>query len=402
MMRALYVDIDLIHLNPTATYFPQLIEAAVPNVAFYGPGFSSPDVLAKGLSSWIRETGPYEVIFIGPNSPILVSDLDDGVIHGTLAYMRDYTAHEHTDSQIIAFLKDLFAALPALDVKHRIATSLNFDYYGATSAQVQRLKDWNLTLIGPNEQFVRPLAELPDFVTQEKHYQRKKAGLSDCWFDFLHAHPERVITALHYVVPSEFSYTPIHLRRPVVAVPGVEYHLRKEANAALRRTGIRTASKWYFHLFRVMRRFGVPVYGHPWGLHLYNQCFQRTLKTSRYVYTARGGFGLPIRKFFEIPAAGALLLCSPCTGYQALGFVDGVHYHAVEPNDLPGVLQELARTGAGHDVAVAGRKVAANNHSLQARAGQIALCLQALLKGTYRGSRWHQGEFLVEEKPCAA
>jgi len=398
MIRTLYVDIDLIHLNPTATYFPQLIEAAVPDVSFYGPGFSSPDALAKGLSNWIRETGPYEAIFIGPNSPVLVDDLSDPVIQGTLAYMRRYTAHGHTDPEIVAFLKDLFAVLPEIDIKHRIATSLNFDYYGATDAQVQRLQDLNLTLVGPNEQFVRPLAELPAFVTQEKHFQRKKARLSDCWFDFLHVHPERVITALHYVVPSEFSCTPLHLRRPVVAVPGVEYHLRKEANAALRRTGIPMASKWYFHLFRVASRLGVPVYGHPLGLHVYNRCFQRTLKMSRYVYTARGGFGLPVRKFFEIPAAGPLMLCSPCTGYQELGFVDGVHYHSVEPDDLPKVLQELTRTGAGHDVAVAARKVTANNHSLQARAGQIALCLKALANGTYRGARWRQGEFLVEER----
>lgn len=397
MIRALYVDIDLVHLNPTATYFPQLIEAAIPNVSFYGPGFSSPDLLTKGLLSWIRETGPYGVIFIGPNSPILIDNLDD-VIPGTLAYMRRYTAHGHADSQIVAFLKDLFAVLPEIDIEHRIATSLNFDYYGATDAQVQRLQDLNLTLIGPNEQFVRPLAELPDFVTQEKHYQRKKARLSDCWFDFLHAHPERVITALHYVVPSEFSFTPIHSRRPVVAVPGVEYHLRKEANMALRRSGIRMASKWYFHLYQMMNRLGMPVYGTPWGLHLYNQFFQRTLKESRYVYTARGGFGLPIRKFFEIPAAGALMLCSPCTGYEDLGYVDGVHYHSVEPDDLPEFLQKLSRTGAGHDVAVAGRKVTAKNHSLQARARQIALCLEALTKGTYGGARWHRGEFLVEER----
>ena len=397
MTRALYVDIDLIHLNPTATYFPQLIEAAVPNVTFYGPGFSSSEALTKGLLSWIRETGPYEMIFIGPDSPILVDDLDD-VIPSTLAYMRRSTAHKHTHSQIVAFLKDLFAVLPEVDIAHRIATSLNFDYYAATNAQVQRLQALNLILIGPNEQFVRPLAELPAFVTQEKHYQRKKARLSDCWFDFLHAHPERIITALHYVVPSEFSHTPIHSRQSVVAVPGVEYHLRKEANVALRRSGIRAASKWYFHLYRVMNRLGMPVYGTAWGLHLYNQFFQRTLKTSRYVYTARGGFGLPVRKFFEIPAAGALMLCSPCTGYDELGYVDGVHYHSVEPDALPEFLQELTRTGAGHDVAVAGRKVTANNHSLQARAQQIALCLEALTKGTYRGARWHQGEFIVEER----
>jgi hypothetical protein len=397
MIRALYVDIDLIHLNPTATYFPQLIEAAVPDISFYGPGFSSPEVLAKGLLGWIRETGPYEVIFIGPNSPILADNLDDDVIRRTLHYMRRFTAHGHADAQIVAFLEDLFAALPKVGIEHRVVTSLNFDYYAATAAQVQRLQDLNLTLIGPNEQFVRPFAELPEFVVQEKHYRRKKARLSDCWFDFLHAHPERVITALHYVLPSEFSYTPIHLRRPVVAVPGVEYHLRKKANAELRRSGVRMASKWYFHLFRILNRLGVPVYAHPMGLYMYNQGFQRTLKTSRYVYTAPGGFGLPIRKFFEIPAAGALFLCRPCTGYQELGFVDGVHYLSAEPNDLPGLLQELARTGAGHDVAISGRKVTANNHSLQARAQQIQLCLEALTHGTYRGARWHQGNFVVME-----
>jgi len=398
MVRALYVDIALIHLNPTATYFPQLIEAAIPNVCFYGPGFSSPDVLAKGLLDWIRETGPYEVIFIGPNSPILAGNLDEDVIRRTLHHLRRFTAHGHADAQIVAFVQDMFAALPKVDIERRIATSLNFDYYAATAAQVQRLQDLNLTLIGPNEQFVRPFAELPEFVVQEKHYQRKKARLSDCWFDFLHAHPERVITALHYVLPSEFSYTPIHLRRPVIAVPGAEYHLRKKANAELRRFGVRMASKWYFHLFRILNRLGMPVYAHPMGLHMYNEGFQRTLKTSRYVYTAPGGFGLPVRKFFEIPAAGALLLCRPCTGYQELGFVNGVHYLSAEPNDLPGLLQELARTGAGHDIAISGRKVTANNHSLQARARQIRLCLEALTHGTYRGARWHQGNFVVVER----
>jgi hypothetical protein len=397
MIRSLYVDIDLIHLNPTATYFPQLIEAAVPNVSFYGPGFSSPDALAKGLLAWIQNTGPYDVIFIGPNSPILATTLDDDVVRRTLRHMRRFSAHGHADAQIVTFLEDLFAALPKVDIEHRVVTSLNFDYYAATPAQVQRLQDLNLILIGPNEQFVRPLADLPDFVVQEKHYQRKKAGLSDCWFDFLHAHPERVMTALHYVVPSEFSYTPIHLRRPVVAVPGVEYHLRKKANAELRRSGVRMASKWYFHLFRILNRLGIPVYAHPMGLHMYNQGFQRTLKTSRYVYTAPGGFGFPVRKFFEIPAAGALFLCRPCTGYRELGFVDGVHYFSAEPDDLPGLLQELARTGAGHDVAISGRKVTANNHSLQARAQQVRRCLKALARGTYRGARWEQGNFVVME-----
>lgn len=402
MARALYVDIDLVHLNPTATYYPQLIEAAVPDISFFGPGFSSSATLGKGLQNWIRETGPYEMIFIGPNSPILASSCSDDEIRSTLAYLRRYTSHESTEPQIVAFLKDLFAAIPVVDIEFRFATSLNFDYYAATKAQVQRLLDWNLVLIGPNEQFVRPLAELPAFVKQEKHYQRKESRLSDCWFDFLHAHPERVITALHYVVPSEFCFTPTDSRKAVVAVPGVEYVLRREANAAIRKSGVRRASKWYFHLFLALNRLGVPVYGSNAGLRLYNHGFQRTLRTSRYVYTAPGGFGLPVRKFFEIPAAGPIFLCQPCTGYRDLGFVDGVQFKSVAPTDLPRVLRDLSVSGAGHEMAVAGRKVVAAAHSLQARAQQISRCLAAFRNGAYRGARWDRGEFVVEESPCAA
>ncbi len=397
MIRALYVDIDLVHLNPSATYFPQLIEAAVPNISFYGPGFSTPDILAKGLLNWIRETGPYEFIVLGPNSQVLNIDLDDNIIRHSLDFMRRFTVHGHSDAQIVAFFKDLYAALPKIDIEHRLVSSVNFDYYAATPEQVQRLHDLNLKMIGPNDQFVLPFAELPDFVFQEKHYQRKKDRLSDCWYDFLHAHPERIITALHYVVPSEFSFAPIHERRPVIAVPGAEYHMRKKANDELRQSGVRMASKWYFHLFRLLSKIGIRVYAHPVGMHMYNQCFQQTLKRSRYVYTAPGGFGFPVRKFFEIPAAGTLFLCKPCTGYADLGYVDGVHYLSTEPDQLPGLLQELVKTGAGHDVAMSGRKVTADNHSLQARAQQIRLCMEAMVRGTYRGARWEAGNFVVDE-----
>ncbi len=400
MIRVLYVDIDLIHLNPSATHFPLLIETANPNTDYFGPGFSSREILGKGLLNWVREKGPYQALIIGPNSPIFATDVDDA-ISSALTYLRRFTVHTHSVLQIVEFIKDFFNALPRLNIEHRIASSMNFDYYAATKAQVQRLHDWNLSLIGPNEQFVRPLAELPVFVRQEKHFRRKESRLSDCWLNFLQSHPERVVTAVHYVLPSEFCFTPIDSRQPIVAVPGAEYYLRKNAIAELRQSGIRTASKWYFHMFRALNKVGVPVYGNYWGLHLYNQLFQRTLRASRYVYTAQGGFGLPVRKFFEIPAAGALLLCSPCTGYLELGFVDGIHYHAVEPDELSSFLHKLIKTGAGHDVAVAGRTLSAINHSHQARATQVAACIQALTNGNYRGARWNGGEFvLIGEKPC--
>jgi len=77
---------------------------------------------------------------------------------------------------------------------------------------------------------------------------------------------------------------------------------------------------------------------------------------------------------------------------------DGARYHSVEPTDLPEFLQKLNRSGAEDDIAVAGRQITARHHSLQASAKQIARCLDALKRRTYRGARWRYGEFLIEEQ----
>jgi spore maturation protein CgeB len=134
------------------------------------------------------------------------------------------------------------------------------------------------------------------------------------------------------------------------------------------------------------------------ALQYYNSSFQRILAATRVVYTAKGGFGIPIRKYFEIPAAGALLVCSPCNGYDSLGFQAHVHYVPAEPEELPDVLKRLAADPDAQRIADAGRRLVADRHSLAGRGGQIARCLRAMVAGTYRSSRWEQGEFCVMEK----
>jgi hypothetical protein len=107
MIRALYVDINLVHLNPSATHFPLLVEAAIPYTDFFGPGFTTPEILGKGLLNWVRENGPYQVLVIGPNSPVYAADMDNA-ISGTLKYLRRSTVHTHSVLQVVEFVKDLF------------------------------------------------------------------------------------------------------------------------------------------------------------------------------------------------------------------------------------------------------------------------------------------------------
>ncbi len=56
---------------------------------------------------------------------------------------------------------------------------------------------------------------------------------------------------------------------------------------------------------------------------------------------ARGGFGLPIRKFFEIPATGAMMICTPPYSFRELGFRDDDNCIIAEPEALPSIVEEL-------------------------------------------------------------
>lgn len=399
-MRVLYVDANAWHINPTANLLPVLVRERFPAAHFYGPGFVDDAVLAGGLQAFFDFHGPFDVALLGPATPFLGESVDAD--RGAVAFLRRSASHRLDDQTLLTFFADARAAFGKLPCGVRLLSLLNFDYYAATQRQIDILLEQAIAVLGPNDQFVPALADLPDFASREKHFVRKAQRFTDAWRNFLLEHPERVVTATHFVGPHEYCFDPLSVRPYKVAVPGVEYVLRKDAVRRLARTRLRRASKGYFHLYRLANRLGLPAYSHPLSLRLYNLFFQRTLADTRCVYTARGGFGIPIRKFFEIPAAGGLLICSPCNGYADLGFEAGRHYVQAEPDTLLDVLSEWLVSPRAQEIASTGQQLVIDRHSMAARGEQIERCLRAMITAGYRGARWHHGEFVVvEERPCA-
>lgn len=399
-MRVLYVDANAWHINPTANLLPVLVRERFPSARFYGPGLVDDAVLAGGLRAFVDRHGPFEVALLGPATPFLGEGADAD--RGAVAFLRRYASHRLSDRTLLSFFADARAAFGKLPVAVRLVSVLNFDYYATSQKQIDALLEQSIAVLGPNDQFVLPLADLPDFASREKHYVKKADRFTDAWRNFLLQYPERVVTATHFVGPQEYCFDPLSGRPYEVAVPGVEYLLRKDAVRRLAGVRLRSASKTYFHLYRLANRLGLPAYSHPLALRLYNLFFQRTLADTRCVYTARGGFGIPIRKFFEIPAAGGLLICSPCNGYADLGFEAGRHYVQAEPDALLDVLSEWLASPRAQEVASAGQQLVIARHSMAARGEQIERCLRAMVTGGYRGACWLQGEFVVDEvSPCA-
>jgi spore maturation protein CgeB len=99
-----------------------------------------------------------------------------------------------------------------------------------------------------------------------------------------------------------------------------------------------------------------------------------------------------LRKYFEIPALGSVLVCLPCNGFEELGFRDKVNAMICEPDQLP----ELARwlnenTDKAQEIADAGRRLITERHTIEARACQLKTALESVLAGKWRGGVWRDG-----------
>ena len=391
-MKILYTDAHLHSLNPTNTLMSSLLAAATDDIRFYGPGFVSDSDLASGLLRFMEETGPYDALVLGPNVPIFAQTQSEFL--AAAHYARRYTALSSPTQDLVKYYGDVFAAMPLVDVALRFACLVTLDYYGCTQSHIDRLEEFGLLVIAPNAAFSTRLESQPDWVYKEAHFIRKKDRLSNAWADFTHQKPERIVTALHFVGDTEFSFRGLAGRASEISIPGIEYVLRKQAVQALKVAGIKSSKKWFFNAFRLASRLGLPAFSGFTSLKLFNLLFFRDLLDTRYVYTARAGFGTPVRKFFEIPAAGALMICSAPIGFSDLGFKDGTHYIKADPMQLPDILKALqADPVRAQTIASAGRRLVFEKHSLRARAAQLRSCFDAIEQGNYKGATWTDGTF---------
>jgi len=146
-----------------------------------------------------------------------------------------------------------------------------------------------------------------------------------------------------------------------------------------------------------MDRLGLRPYTRPVLQNAFHVTFRQEIKSVRYADTDGYGYDRPIRKFFEIPALGTVLLCTPCAGLEDLGFVDRESVVVAAPDEVVDAVQWLDKApDKAQAIADRGRTLTSRRHSLTARARQLTECLAAIDAGTFRGSRWRRGDFCVE------
>lgn len=379
--RVLYIDANASFINPTRNLLPVALMASA-DVTYFGPGHVSSDVLARGLAAFIDAKGPFDLA--ASNTLVLFSDVTDPARYAE-TLKRAYAYDGAPDD--LHYLPVLAKQFAALEIP-RVAVLLENDFYNWTARERDLVESRADYFIGFGAELSPHLAEMP-YVKME----RFASSATDIWADFADAHRARVASLPHFVSDSEFNITPLVARGRDWSIMGVQYHARGVARDALRAISVEPVMDTRFRrVLSLVRKLRLMRGEKRMVQRFLNQDFGDRIASTRFSYTCGSGLMMPIRKFFEIPAAGAVLVCRPFHGFSALGFEDGVNCIVSEPERIGDVHQRLAYDlEFAQRIASAGQKLVFDKHSLSARARDLAMIIKAIAAREFAGSEWAGG-----------
>lgn len=386
--RLLYIDANASFINPTRNLLPVALMSAA-DVTFFGPGHVASDVLARGLSAFIDAKGPFDLA--ASNTLVLFSDMKDPALYAETV-KRAYAYDGNADD--LHYLPVLAKQFAALDMP-RLAILLENDFYN-WSAQERDLVEMRADyFIGFGEEFSPFLADMP-YLKME----RFASSATDIWTEFARSRRTKIASLPHFVSDSEFTITPLSARERDWSIMGVQYRARGVARDALKAISIEPVMDTRFRqVLNLARRLRLIRGEKRLVQRFLNQDFSDRIASARYSYTCGSGLMMPIRKFFEIPAAGAVLVCRPFYGFSAAGFEDGVHALISEPERIADIHQKLTYDpDFAERIARAGQKLIFERHSLNARARDLSEIIRAIVAKQFFGSQWVGGFHRLRHK----
>ena len=187
------------------------------------------------------------------------------------------------------------------------------------------------------------------------------------------------------------------MRKYDVSVPGILYYrrnmildlLKKQKNLKIGKTN-------YLFIYSILDKIGFSPYANVLLQTVFRVLFKNLLNNSKISITDGGAYEMTIRKFFEIPASGSLLLAYPCASFEALGFVNNESAIIIEDDDPIGQITDLLDNSKLIEfIAHNGRNLVWEKHSITARSSQLNLALKHIKEKTYNGSFWKNGNFKI-------
>lgn len=392
-VRTLVVHFDVRYINRTVAMWPLIFRHLGP-VDFFGPGFQPHDVLDDGLAAFVKRHGPYDVVVTSEHA-LRATEEEHRIDLAVRAYRQNYVLHFEPrralarQARVLRELQDHDGLV--------LVCCYETDPYSVTTGTMALLRAWEgAHVLGLGVEFVAPLASLDhDSLAAES-----LGAATDNWHDFVRDCADRVVSMPASLGENEFRWSDLSWRPRQWSVVGTSYGARRRARDTLSAADVPWAGKWLHRSLAVADRLRLRPYTRPSALPLVNGLFMDAIERSRLSFTCGSALAYPLRKFFEIPALGAVLVCRRFSGFEAAGFTPGQNCLVAEPEELPGLT--AAYTGAElQRIADAGRAMVWERHTVRARVEQMARVLDRMAAGDFAGSCWDRGVPRLRHAPRA-
>lgn len=387
--KVLLVGLNYRYINPTNALIPAALSRSF-STHFYGPGYVSQEVLERGIERYVESVGGVDLIFATKDFCTAQDPARLASFVASYAVMLNVgQPTAHTTSDVLRFLRR--------NRDRVIGLLTDLDPHSVPKAFLDTAEEHARFYVMWGKQFLNTLGD-ERWVAAERYMQKKlragqPLGLLD---EFVASRDSSIISLGFFVGENEFYWGGVAGRPYDVCVPGSKYARREYFLKSLKGVrGLRIPMLGYKRAYQIADYLRARPFGNFYLLHLYNLFFQRTLSLSKCCVTDGGANNYPVRKFFEIPAAGAVLVCPPATGMRALGFFPHVNYVPVTDSaDAIGAVSAIVREPERFETtASSGREQVYASHTLAARARQLDEAVRCILAGTFGGSTWEDGEF---------
>lgn len=371
--KALYIGVNRSYTNPTAE-LNILLLGQLFNLSFYGPGFVSENILNLGINNWIEINQNFDIIFT--DSYIFEQD---NIMDRKRPFSGDFIRFEPIDYfKHAESLQSFF-----LNYNEKKIFIANFDTYGISDSMIQRLVDSGTLVIDGGISTNRSKAEV------ELIYKSKCYG-NDNWFLFVNNFKSRIISVPHFVSITEFDFQPLDKRKYLFNVIGAPYQERKNAFELLTLAQKILKKFNYYRSSINSRRITSLTFSDLTELRIK---YLSEISQTKFCYCSGGSWLSPVRKYFEIPARGAVAIGWPCNGFDNLGFVDGSNFISATNNKM---IKEVVSDFNIEDIqkiATNGRSLIWEKHSDWARAIQLSESFQLIFHNKFNGSYWEKGSY---------
>mgnify|MGYP005633631703 CR=1 FL=1 len=384
-MKVLYLGLNIRYINNTRNLIPSLL--GIHNDLFlYGPGYSSSNTLDNGLQSYCDLYGPFDLICSNEVLSIefVESEFSDFIDRFSSSHYFNFDINERH----LLDMSDFFRNVSNIN---KILFLITFDSYFFNKEKERIILGLNAYIVGTGKTCAKRKEDCKN-VNKEAFYSK----VNNNWHNFVQRY-SKVIQLPHFIDSSEFFWGDISNRVYDCSVPGTGYWSRLKAIRNLIDGGIKIPKLRYRTIFGILSRLGFKPYSNRIMLYLYNRLFFDVIEDSFSSYTCGSGTEQPMRKFFEIPSKGAILLCIPFNGYEDMGFKDNYNCVVCDPSNVSDKVKYLRKNmEIAISIAENGRKLIFDCHSIHARSDQLQKAFIAIVENKFSRTYWHDGKFYVD------